>query len=67
MLQGMQPPDDIFSVSLVILHFVEIVVFLDLYNNVYIVRPYENRHHLSISFSVSCRNMYTIGKYFDDD
>ena len=67
MLQGMQPPDDIFSVSLVLLHFVEIVVFLDLYNTVYLVRPSENRHQLSISFLVSCRNMFTIDKYFNDD
>ena len=67
MLQDMQPPDDIFFASLVLFDFVEIGVFLNLYNTVYIARPSENRHQLSISFSVSYRNMYTIGKYFDDD
>ena len=51
MLQDMQPPDDIFFASLVLFDFVEIVVFLNLYNTVYIVRPSENRHQLSISFS----------------
>ena len=61
MLQDMQPPDDIFFASLVLFDFVEIVVFLNLYNTVYIVRPSENGHQLSISFSVSYRNMYTIG------
>ena len=57
MLQDMQPPDDIFFASLVLFDFVEIGVFLNLYNTVYIARPSENRHQLSIS----CRNMYTIG------
>ena len=46
----MQPPDDIFS--LVLFDFVEIMVFLNKYNTVYHVRPSENRHQLSISFSV---------------
>ena len=61
----MQPPDDIFFASLVLFDFVEIMVFLNLYNIVFIVRPSENRHQLLISFSESCSNMYTIGKYFD--
>ena len=32
----MQPPDDIFFASLVLFDFVEIMVFLNLYNTVYI-------------------------------